>query len=297
MIRKSLGETDLVVLVGGEFFEEIWFAAESPFPDDAGVIQMDPAPANIARNLRVDCGLVADPKLGLLAINDVLQAAIDDAYRGDAGLRSQRLQERKSREWDEQMAKAQANPGNQPMAVATLMAELKEALPGDVTISGEPISAGIDMLRTLSFENTGDYLAARGGGIGQGLPGAIGLKLATPDRPAMCLSGDGSSLYTIQTLWSAAHHNIPVVFLIINNRAYRILKVNMNRYRADASLADRGYQHLDLSEPYVDFVSIAKGFGVQATRVEAAEDVGPAVKKAFASGEPWLIDVVVDGAV
>ena len=58
----------------------------------------------------------------------------------------------------------------------------------------------------------------------------------------------------------------------------------MNRYRADASLADRGYQHLDLSEPYVDFVSIAKGFGVQATRVEAAEDVGPAVKKAFASG-------------
>ena len=297
MIRKSLGETDLVVLVGGEFFEEIWFAAESPFPDDAGVIQMDPAPANIARNLRVDCGLVSDPKLGLLAISDALQAAVDDAYRGDAGLRSQRLQERKAREWDEQMAKARANPGNQPMAVATLMAELKEALPGDVTISGEPISAGIDMLRTLSFENTGDYLAARGGGIGQGLPGAIGLKLAAPDRPAMCLSGDGSSLYTIQTLWSAAHHNIPVVFLIINNRAYRILKVNMNRYRADASLADRGYQHLDLSEPYVDFVSIAKGFGVPAIRVEAAEDVGPAVKKAFASGEPWLIDVVVDGAV
>lgn len=297
LIRKSLGETDLVVLVGGEFFEEIWFAEESPFPADAGVIQIDPAPANIARNLRVDCGLVADPKLGLMAINDGLEVAIDDHYRGDARLRSERLKERKNREWDEQMAKAQANPGNQPMAVATLMAELKDALPADVVISGEPISAGIDMLRTLSFANTGDYLAARGGGIGQGLPGAVGLKLATPDRPAMCLSGDGSSLYTIQTLWSASHHKIPVVFLIINNRAYRILKVNMNRYRADASLADRGYQHLDLSEPNVDFVSIAKGFGVRAIRVEAAADVGPAVKNAFASGEPWLIDVVVDGGV
>ena len=126
------------------------------------------------------------------------------------------------------------------------------------------------MLRTLSFDQTGDYLAARGGGIGQGLPGAIGIKLAFPERPVLCLSGDGSSLYTIQTLWSAAHHKIPVVFLILNNGAYRILKINMNRYRQNAAIADRGYQHLDLSEPQVDFVSLAKGFGLQAVRVEAA---------------------------
>ena len=296
-IRSALGDTDLVLLAGGEFFEEIWFDNASPFPAGANIIQIDPSPANLARNHRVDCGLLADLKFALEALNIGLDALIDDSYQARAAARGTELKTRKDADWQQQMAKASAHPGNQPMAVATLMAEIRDALPKDVAIAGEPISAGVDMLRTLSFDKTGDYLAARGGGIGQGLPSTIGMKLAEPDRPTLCLSGDGSSLYTIQTLWTAAHHNIPVVFLIINNRAYRILKINMNRYRQVAELADRGYQHLDISEPQVDFVAIAKGFGVAAVRVEAAEDVGPALRKAFASGEPWLIDVVVDGGV
>ena len=296
-IRNALGDTDLVLLAGGEFFEEIWFDAASPFPDEASIIQIDPAPANLARNLRVDCGLLADPKLALEALNRGLVAHIDDSYRAGARSRAELLAVQKNADWEAQMAKAAAQPGNQPMAVAALMAELKDSLPEDVAIAGEPISAGIDMLRTLSFEKTGDYLAARGGGIGQGLPSTIGIKLAYPERPALCLSGDGSSLYTIQTLWTAAHHKIPVVILIINNRSYRILKINMNHYRRVAELADRGYQHLDISEPEVDFVAIAQGFGVQAVRVEAVQDLAPAVKQAFASGAPWLIDVAVDGGV
>ena len=118
-----------------------------------------------------------------------------------------------------------------------------------------------------------------------------------PDRAVLCLSGDGSALYTIQALWTAAHHDIPVVFLILNNGAYRILKLNMNRYRKESKLKNRGFQHLDLAEPPVDFVSIAKGMGVEAVRVENAEDVGPAVKRAFESNKPWLLDVVIDGTV
>ena len=76
------------------------------------------------------------------------------------------------------------------------------------------------------------------------------------------------------------------MFLILNNGAYRVLKLNMNRYRANAKLDDRGYQHLDLSEPSVDFVSLAASFGVKATRVEAAGDIQPAIRKAFDAGEP-----------
>ena len=123
------------------------------------------------------------------------------------------------------------------------------------------------------------------------------MKLALPDRPLLCLSGDGSALYTIQALWTAAHHDIPVVFVILNNGAYRILKLNMNRYRQEAGLADRGYQHMDLSEPGIDFVALAQGFGVTAERVDAPEDVGPAIERAFEANEPRLIDVLVDGSV
>ena len=142
-----------------------------------------------------------------------------------------------------------------------------------------------------------DYLASRGGGIGQGLPSAIGMKLALPDRPVMCLSGDGSSLYTIQSLWSAVHHELPIVFVILNNRTYRILKLNMNRYRAEAQLADRGYRHLDLSNPEIDYIDIARGFGMNATRVTQSSELADVVRTAFASNQPWLIEIRVDGSV
>lgn len=204
---------------------------------------------------------------------------------------------RKARRTAAQQARAESGSGNRPMSPAKLMAELAKSLPENVSISGEAITAGLDMVRTLSFGGPSDYLAARGGGIGQGLPSAIGLKLAYPERPVMCISGDGSALYTIQALWTAAHHDIPVVFLIVNNRSYRILKINMNRYRSEAGLLDRGYQHLDISKPSVDFVPIATGFGVEGRRIEAPEDIGPAVRAAFDSGKPWLLDVAIDGSI
>ena len=113
------------------------------------------------------------------------------------------------------------------------------------------------------------------------------------------LSGDGSALYTIQALWTAAHHRIPVVFVILNNRVYRILKYNMNRFRAIVEVKDRAgsYRHLDLTDPDIDYVSVAQGFGVDGRRVSAPEEVGPAVEEAFASGSPRLLELVIDGTV
>ena len=209
----------------------------------------------------------------------------------------QALTEEKESLWAAQVTRAQATSGNKAMSPARLMMELRDCLPENVAVSAEAISSGLDMLRTLKLHTASDFISARGGGIGQGLPSTIGMKLALPDRPVLCLSGDGSALYTIQALWTAAHHDIPVVFLILNNGAYRILKLNMNRYRKESELEDRGFQHLDLSHPDVDFVSIAKGLGVEAVRIEIPEDVGPAVKRAFAANQPWLIDVVIDGSV
>ena len=111
LIRKALGDSDLVLLVGGEFFEEIWFEDGTPFPDNANIIQIDPSPANLARNHRVDCGLLADPKLALDEINQGMTAHIDDNYRAGAASRSQVLKTQKEAEWEEQMAKAQCSTG------------------------------------------------------------------------------------------------------------------------------------------------------------------------------------------
>ena len=296
-IAKQIGDADVVLLAGGEFFEEIWFTDASPFGDKCFRIQVDSAAQNLARNHRVDCGLLADVGAALDALDQAVLDAQSEKQTKNAADRLHALAVEKDTEWDAQMAKARVASGNKAMSAARLMVELSASLPADVAITGEPITAGADMLQTLSFKKPSDYLASRGGGIGQGLPSTIGMKLALPERPVLCLSGDGSAMYTVQSLWTASHHQIPVVFLILNNGAYRILKLNMNRYRNEFDVKDRGYQHLDLTEPALDFVSIARGMGLEAARIEEPEDVGPAIKHAFESNQPWLLDVVIDGSL
>ena len=299
-VRAAAGDADLVLLVGGEFFEEVWYVEDAPFPEGAPVIQIDSSARNLGRNHRLDCGLFADPKLALGALLAALEAGADEAYRTGAAGRMERIRARKEAETEAHRARAERpSPGNRPMQAARAMQELARAAPEGVAVAREAITATQDLVRSFDFRAPGDAIGPRGGGIGQGLPSGIGLKLAFPERPVLCVSGDGSALYTIQALWTAAHHRVPVVFVILNNRVYRILKYNMNRFRAIAGVEGRGgsYRHLDLTDPDVDYVSVARGFGVEGRRVTAPEDVGPAVEEAFASGAPRLIELVVDGAV
>jgi benzoylformate decarboxylase len=297
-MRARVGDSDAVLMVGGEFFEEVWFADTSPFPPDVRLIQIDPSPANLGRNYTVDVGLLADPRMALESLAERLEESATRAYRDAAEARRSGLKEEKQAARAAQIEKARAPLGNRPMSPARLMAELAAALPGNVCIASEAITASADMLRTLRFETSADLLMSRGGGIGQGLPSAIGLKLANPHRPVLCISGDGSACYTPQALWTAAHHQIPVVFLILNNGSYRILKLNMDRYRREAAIPkDRPYPHMDLSAPAVDFVRIANGFGVEARKLSSPDAVGPALKTAFDADAPFLLDVAVDGAV
>ena len=297
-IRARLGEADVVLLVGGRFFEEIWFADAEPFPERARIIQIEAASASIGRNYRVDCGLVGDLKLTLSALSRRLDGGGEGSGEHAAGAAARRadLAQSKAKRREAQRAKAAHRASNRPMSVAALMAELAKALPEEVAVSGEAITGSPDMLHTLDFKDRHSLLAPRGGGIGQGLPSAVGLKLAYPERPVIAISGDGSALYTIQALWTAAHRRLALVFLILNNATYRVLKLNMDHYRRMAGLApDRGYPYLDLDDPRVDFVAAAAGFGVPGRRVEKLEEVVPAVEAAFANGGPYLLDVAVDG--
>jgi benzoylformate decarboxylase len=128
------------------------------------------------------------------------------------------------------------------------------------------------------------------------MPAPIGIKLARPDRPVLSIVGDGAALYTIQALWTAAHHRIPVVWMIANNQSYRILKLNMLEYLAEGA-AGREFVEMDLTGPDLDFAAIATSFGVKGARVEDPADIGAALKEAQAAEEPRLIDVVIDGDV
>jgi benzoylformate decarboxylase len=112
----------------------------------------------------------------------------------------------------------------------------------------------------------------------------------------VAVSGDGSAMYSIQALWTAAHHDLAVVFVILNNREYRILKHNMDTYRQRfGAKPERGYPNMDLVTPDLGFVDLARGMGVAGARVTKPGELRPALEKAIATGKPSLLDVVIEG--
>ena len=140
------------------------------------------------------------------------------------------------------------------------MQTIGRLLPDDAVVIDETVSSGTGLRRFLKSDDAQSFYGLRGGGIGWGLPAAIGVKLALPDRPVVALIGDGSAMYTIQGLWTAARENLRMVFVIINNYSYRILKQRTNAMKGLAAQADN-YVAMDLDKPRVDFVSVARGLG------------------------------------
>ncbi len=291
-IRKALEGADVVLLIGGPFFEEVWYAPGSPLPTGAAAIHVEASPERLAHNLPVSVGLVGDPR----AVLPALHAAVGGAAVQDAVRRNEALRQLKAHDVEAQRARATKRRDAAPISMPRFMAEIEAALPPDAIVVDESITASIDLSRTVQFERPGDYVGARGGGIGQALPGALGVKLARPDRPVVALSGDGSAMYSIQALWTAAHHELAVVFVILNNREYRILKHNMDTYRQRfGAKPDRGYPNMDLISPDLGFVDLARGLGVEGARVTKPHELRPALEKALGTRRPFLLDVAIEG--
>jgi benzoylformate decarboxylase len=295
-IRKIFDGADVIVLAGGSFFKELWFESGSPFPDTAAVIQIDETPARLAHTWSVRVGLLASPRHALGLLRERVASGAGAPFHEAAAERNRALARGREAEAATQRSRSQARWDHEPIAVPRLMAELRDALPANVVVVNEAITASVDLTRTLEFSHAGDYYGVRSGGIGQAVPGALGVKLAHPDRPVVAVSGDGSAMYSVQALWTAAHHDLAVVWVILHNREYRVLKHNMDTYRRRFGVAaDRPHPHMNLTTPDLDFVALAQGMGVAARRVTKPAELGEALRTALAAGAPYLLDVVVEG--
>jgi benzoylformate decarboxylase len=168
-----------------------------------------------------------------------------------------------------------------------------ETMPANAVLVDETISSGGGLRMLLRSEDPKSYFGIRGGGIGWGLPAALGVKAALGDRPVVALIGDGSALYAIQGLWTAAHYGLGVVFVICNNGGYRILKQRTQALQGFSARSNR-YVGMDLEEPTIDFVGLARSLGVPAERVEKTQEVRQALAGALARRGPCLIDVQID---
>jgi benzoylformate decarboxylase len=127
------------------------------------------------------------------------------------------------------------------------------------------------------------------------LPAAIGAKLALPERPVVALIGDGSAMYTIQGLWTAAREKLRMVFVIINNTSYRILKQRTNAMKGHAAQTDV-YVGMDLVAPRIDYVGLARSLGIPAERADTVAGVCALLARSLAGTAPMLIDAEIDRA-
>jgi acetolactate synthase-1/2/3 large subunit len=171
-------------------------------------------------------------------------------------------------------------------------AAIGAVLPDGAIVSDESVTSGATLPVNTAGAARHDWLTITGGAIGQGLPVAVGAAVACPDRPVFALEADGSSLYTIQSLWTMAREQLDVTVVLLNNRSYAILNVELARVGAKAG-GPKAKAQLDLSGPDVDFVALGDSFGVPSSRADTAEQLLGALDRAVVEPGPHLIEVVV----
>jgi acetolactate synthase-1/2/3 large subunit len=165
-------------------------------------------------------------------------------------------------------------------------------LPAHAIIVDESNTSGMLLPAATVGAPRHDVLTLTGGAIGYGMPVATGAAVAAPDRPVINLQSDGSALYTISALWTQAREDLDVTTVLLNNRAYAILRMELQRVGATAS-GPRAHELLDLSRPDIDFVKIAEGLGVPATRATTADELAGQFEAALAEPGPHLIEAIV----
>ena len=232
----------------------------------------------------------ADPSAALTALIQQLQgrrpAGADERANAIAAERESRAatqREADRKGWDDV-----------PITVPRLMSELTSMLPDDVAVFDESVTSEPVLARYLKVKKD-NYFRARSGGLGPGMPGAVGLKLARPNQPVVGIVADGSAMYSITALWTAAHHKVPVTWVICNNASYRILKLNLMEYLGPEN--DRMFMHTDIVDPAIRYDKLAESLGVRGWRVEKPDQLRPALEAALSLDAPSLVDVSIQGRV
>jgi benzoylformate decarboxylase len=293
--RAVTVQADAVLICGTYVFPEVFPALSGVFASGAPIVHVDLDAYEIAKNFPVDLGIVADPKptLGLLA--DALASRMTPEQRAAAAARGKELGERTQRDRAEQRERDRAAASTPaPLRMAQFAEELARQLPDDAVVFDEGLTVSPDLVRYLLPHRPGHFFQSRGHSLGVGIPGAIGAKLANPDKVVVGFTGDGGSMYTIQALWTAAHHDVDATFVICNNSTYQTLKNNLDEYWQEQGVASHAFpSSFDLTDPDIRFDDLARSLGVAAVRVEKADEIEPAIRQALAHRGPFLIDLVL----
>jgi benzoylformate decarboxylase len=262
-IVERLKGADFILVLGAPVFTYHVEGAGPHIPEGASLVQLTDDPAAAAW-CPVGTSIVTHLKLGVAALLGSAPASTRDAP---------------------------VIPPRAPQVSADVLSDryllqrMAALRPADSIIVEEAPSSRGAMHDHLPILEPDTFHTCASGGLGHGLPAAVGVALARPDAKVIALLGDGSAMYSIQGLWSAAQWKLPVTFIIINNQSYRALEEFGRRFAIDALPG--------VALPDLDFCRLAQAQGVEALRVERSEDLDAALQAVFAAAGPMLLEVRV----
>jgi benzoylformate decarboxylase len=291
-IREKLAPYDAIFALGGKSLITILYTEGPAVPPGCQVYQMSADVRDLGRTYETRLSVVGDIKASLQALLPLLTRASAENHAAYRGLREEAVAAQ-ARRRAAQAAEAKAQwdaPKIMPIVAAQ---EAARAIGPDIAIVDEAVATAFHLRGFLDSPSYRQYSFLRGGGLGWGMPAAVGFSLGLGRQPVVSLVGDGAALYSPQALWTAAHEKLPVTFVVMNNREYNILKNFMKSQTDYLSTRTNRFIAMDIENPAVDYQALARSFGVPARQVTRAADIAPAIEAGIKSGQPNLIEVLI----
>jgi benzoylformate decarboxylase len=293
-IREKLKEFDVLLVVGMDLFRQyLYFEPSRAIPEHIQLIHIDEDPYQLGKNYPLAVGVIGHSKASLAELSDLLKEQMTDEQASTVIHRSAQRMSKHAKAHEALQHEIESQLAVRPITPLALMGTLARVLPPNVAVIEEAVTTTNTTFERLGvLKNTTGYFGHRGWALGWGLGCAIGAKLAWPNRPVLALLGEGATTYGVQGLWTAARYSIPVTFVICNNAQYQILKICARGLQLPQAVNGKG-EGLDVVNPEVDHVALARAFGVEAHRVTDLQELSDRVRDSFQRDRPILFDVPI----
>jgi benzoylformate decarboxylase len=288
-IRTMLAPFRRMFLIAGRGLIAYPYTDGSPLPETMDLVHLSPDPVQLGRVLPARLGVVGDPAATVDALLPLIRSLVDPIKVGQALEQHAAARSKRSKALED---KAVSRYGDQPSHPMAAVHAIVGALPPGCLVVDEAVTNGPYLRGFHHFSEPNRYFGCRGGGLGWGMPAAVGVSLGADYAPTICVVGDGSAMYSPQALWTAARENVPVVFVVLDNGQYLILKNSLRSMYEINPAADR-FVGLDLDQPPLAFTALGQSMGVPSVSVSTATELAGAVSAAFEREGPMLVHIPV----
>lgn len=288
-VREALGEFDLLISLGADMLRMSVHSEVDPMPGGLSLMHIGLNDHEIGKNYPVAEAIRTD----LLHTLPLLTASLLKAGGADWGVTiEQRIARWRANNWSQKKLNltesALAARAEEPVDPNWLMHRIVATLPEQACVVEEGLVSTRTLLKHLPYRDRYSFFGNTSGGIGWGISAAIGIALARPKQRVIAIIGDGSSMYSIQALWTAAHLKLPITYVIANNGGYRIIKERLRAFHGSEK-----YVAMDLEDPAIDFTALAGSLGMTASRAENAVQFDQIIEQTSTKPGPYLIEVMV----